>query len=69
MYINNTSNIDKLKSIFNQKLTLGQLTTLNLRLTFLGNNTIKSNNNLSIQYRELNLIVKGCLTKRINRSN
>ena len=54
-YINNIKSIDKLTVLYNTSgLLFTSLIDLNNRLTYLGNYYIKTDNNLSLQYRELN---------------
>ena len=57
-YISNIKSIEKLTILYNTSdLLFTSLIDLNNRLTYLGNYYIKTNNNLSLQYRELNTLV------------
>ena len=65
-YINNIKSIDKLTILYNTSdLLFTSLIDLNNRLTYLGNYYIKTNNSLSLQYRELNTLVVKKIYKRM----
>ena len=65
-YISNIKSIEKLTILYNTSdLLFTSLIDLNNRLTYLGNYYIKTNNNLSLQYRELNTLVVKKIYKRM----
>ncbi len=63
-YINNTKCINKFKALFESNtLNHSSMLDLTMRLCFLGNYYIQTDNVKSLEYRELNMLVKQTIQK------